>query len=184
MGTPHYYFFFLWLHPWHMEVRGQESNLSSSCYHHSCSNARSLTYCVTAGIPVSFFYKGKVKLKKVLGVLLLFRVLRIQLIPLRMWVQSLASLNGLRIWMLQAVACVSDVAWLWHRLAAAAPTPNLGTSMCYKCGPKKKIVLQLLSPDFWEIVKRGSPFGVNILNLSHLELILYWWLIFKNIMQK
>ena len=31
----------------------------------------------------------------------------------------------------------SDLVWLWCRLAAAALTYSLGTSMCCGCGPKK-----------------------------------------------
>ena len=32
----------------------------------------------------------------------------------------------------------SEPLWLWHRLAAMAPTPSLGTSICHRCSPTKK----------------------------------------------
>ena len=28
--------------------------------------------------------------------------------------------------------------WVWCRLAAAAPFPSLGISICHRCGPKKQ----------------------------------------------
>ena len=65
---------------------------------------------------------------------------------MRVWVQFLASLRGLRIW------CCHK---LWHRLqmwfesgvavavvqasnCSSDSTPSLGTSICYRCSCKKK----------------------------------------------
>ena len=68
----------------------------------------------------------------------------IQLVSMRMQVQSLASLCGLGIGVAVSCGAVhrrgSDPAWLWHRSAAVAPisTPSLGTYICHKCGPGNK----------------------------------------------
>ena len=73
---------------------------------------------------------------------------------MRMRVQSLASLNVLRIWHCCELGCRSQMRlgfciavswgvghrcgldsallWLWYR-----PAPSLGTSICHRCGPKK-----------------------------------------------
>ena len=73
---------------------------------------------------------------------------QIQLGTMSWWVQSLASLSGLKIWHCRE---------LWHRLQTQLGTdvavavagscssdwiPSLGTSMCLKCGPKKQITKQ------------------------------------------
>ena len=61
-------------------------------------------------------------------------------------IQSLVSLSGLRIPRCHKLWCRSQT---WHgfgvvvavavaRLAAAAPTPSLGTSICHRCNPKKE----------------------------------------------
>ena len=70
---------------------------------------------------------------------------RIQLISMRMRVQSLVSLRGLGIRRGHDLWCMSQKqlgsGWLWRRPAAVAPihlTPVLGTSICRGCGPKKK----------------------------------------------
>ena len=65
---------------------------------------------------------------------------------MRLQVQSLASLSGLRIWPCCELCCRSQpqlgsmLLWLWCRPASVAPimTPSLGTSI--RCGwsPKKK----------------------------------------------
>ena len=58
--------------------------------------------------------------------------IQIQLISLRMWVQSLASLNGLRIWHYHSYdeghrhGSDPTLLWLWCRLAAVAPIRHLG----------------------------------------------------------
>ena len=65
---------------------------------------------------------------------------------MRMWVQSLASLSGLRIGVAVSCGvghrCGSDPVWLWLRcrLAAVAPIrpPSLGTSTCHGCDPPQK----------------------------------------------
>ena len=64
---------------------------------------------------------------------------------MEMWVQSLASLSGLRIW--HCLSCGVGQMWLRSRVAMAVvwasscsseSTPNLGTSICFGCGPKKQ----------------------------------------------
>ena len=45
--------------------------------------------------------------------------------------------------------------WLWRRLAATAPiqSPSLGTSVCCRCGPKKKKNLERYAPTY----NNGNP---------------------------
>ena len=71
---------------------------------------------------------------------------RILLASMRMQVCSLASLGGLRIpcchelWcrlQTQLRSCVA-VAVVWAGSSSSNSTPSLGTSMCHRCGPKKK----------------------------------------------
>ena len=70
----------------------------------------------------------------------------IRLVSMRMRVQSLALLSGLRIWHCRELWCRSQT-WLGFRVAVAVvsalsyssdSTPSLGTSMCRTCGPKKQ----------------------------------------------
>ena len=58
---------------------------------------------------------------------------------------SLASLNGLRIWMLWNVVEVADMAQIWcccgsgvGQCCSSEWTPSLGTSICHGCGLKKQ----------------------------------------------
>ena len=70
---------------------------------------------------------------------------RIQLRTMRLQVQPLAPLRGLRTQCCHEHSVVHrrslDLAWLWlwHRPAAVAPVqpPSLGTSICCGCSPKK-----------------------------------------------
>ena len=63
---------------------------------------------------------------------------RTQLVSMRTRVQSLASLSGLRI-----LRCLKLCHRLWMQLGSGVPvalaylTPNLKTSICHGCGPKK-----------------------------------------------
>ena len=77
--------------------------------------------------------------------------LRTWLASLRLWVRSLASLSGLRIW--RCVSCGvgcrrgSDVVLLWLCCSCSSnSTPGLGTSICRRCGPKKKENKKLKTP--------------------------------------
>ena len=63
---------------------------------------------------------------------------------MRMWVWSLASLRALRIqncyelWCRSQTRLGSHVAVVaWAGSCSSDSTPGLGTSMCYRCGPKK-----------------------------------------------
>ena len=67
-------------------------------------------------------------------------------LSLKMWVQSLAWLSELRIWCFCKLWHRSQM-WLRPGVAMAVVyacsftsswTPNLGTSICPSCGPKKK----------------------------------------------
>ena len=67
------------------------------------------------------------------------------LVSMRMWVWSLASPSGLRIQHCHKLQCISQI-WLVSCFAVAeleagscSPhlTPSLGTSIYYRCGPKK-----------------------------------------------
>ena len=69
---------------------------------------------------------------------------QIQLVSMRMWDRSLASLNGLRIWHCHELECRSQTP-LDSRVAvtqagsySSDSTPSLGTSIRCRCGPKKK----------------------------------------------
>ena len=65
---------------------------------------------------------------------------------MKLWVQSLAPLSGLRIWCCRELWCRSQT-WLGSCVAEAVAqaggygsdwTPSLGTSICHGYGPKKK----------------------------------------------
>ena len=65
---------------------------------------------------------------------------------MRTWVRSLAPLSGLGIWCYHQLWCRSCVwlgsllLWLWCRLAAVTDSASsLRTSVCPRCGPKKRI---------------------------------------------
>ena len=81
-----------------------------------------------------------------LGVPVVAQQKRIQLVPMRMQVQSLASLSGWRIWCCHELWCSSDMAqipallWLWCRLVAAAPIRPLAWEPPYatSVAPKSK----------------------------------------------
>ena len=69
---------------------------------------------------------------------------QIQLGTMRLRVQSLASLSGLRIQCCCELCCRSQM-WLGSHVAVAVAsgyrsdwTPSLGTSICQECGPEKK----------------------------------------------
>ena len=65
---------------------------------------------------------------------------------MRLWVQSLASLSGLRILHCHELWCRSQmwlgpgvtVALAWADGYSSDSAPRLGTSMCHRCGPKEK----------------------------------------------
>ena len=81
----------------------------------------------------------------------------IQLVSMRLWVQSLASLRGLRIWHRRELWCRSQtripvLLWLWCRLAADV-TPRPGTSICLGCAPhppkkERTVALTTLAPEW------------------------------------
>ena len=58
------------------------------------------------------------------------------MVSVRMWVQSLALLSGLRIWRCGKLLCRSQMQ-LGSGIAEAV-TPSLGTSICRGCDLKKK----------------------------------------------
>ena len=71
---------------------------------------------------------------------------QIQLGTMKMQVQSLASLSGLRIWCCHELRCRSQtqlgsdvaVAVVLAGSCSSNETPRLGTSICHGCGPKKQ----------------------------------------------
>ena len=71
---------------------------------------------------------------------------RIQLGTMRLWVRSLASLRGLRIWRCRELWCRSQTWPGSHAVVAVMQagsyssdwTPSLGNSMCHGWGPKNK----------------------------------------------
>ena len=65
------------------------------------------------------------------------------IVYMRLQVQSLASLSGLRIRCCSELWCrVADVAWVWHCCGCVSwssdSIPSLGISKCCRCGLKKK----------------------------------------------
>ena len=77
--------------------------------------------------------------------------LRTQLVSMRMQVRSLTSLGGLRIrycsklwhslqmWLGSGIA----VAVVWANSCSSNSTPSLGTSICHRCGPRKKKIKKI-----------------------------------------
>ena len=71
---------------------------------------------------------------------------RIQLVSMRMKVQSLAVLSGLRIYHCHELSCRSQnrlgscvaMAVVKAGVCSSNSTPSLGTSICHRCGPKKE----------------------------------------------
>jgi len=69
---------------------------------------------------------------------------RIRQGTMRLWVRSLASLSGLRIWRGCELWCRSQM-WLGSGVAVAGigwqyssdSTPSLGPSICHRCSPQK-----------------------------------------------
>ena len=97
-----------------------------------------------------------------MGVPIVAQWKQIQLVSMRMQVQSLASLSRLRIWRCLELQCRSQM-WLGSSVAVAMvevgscssdSTPSLGTSVCSEGSPKKtkrkKKVGQALSPRWRE----------------------------------
>ena len=66
-----------------------------------------------------------------------------QLISMRMWVRSLASLSGLKDLAVHELhvghRCSSNLALLWLvKACSSSSTPSLGTSICLRAAFKKK----------------------------------------------
>ena len=73
---------------------------------------------------------------------------QIRLVSVRIWIQSLASLSGLRSWGCHKLWCKSQT-WLGSRIAVAVVsasscsyslTPSLGASICRGCSPVKQTI--------------------------------------------
>ena len=76
---------------------------------------------------------------------------RIPLVIMALQVRFLVSLSGLRIW-----HCCGQ----WHRPAAVALIPTLGTSICHECSPKKQKNLKISKQNEVE-VKAGEGGGTS-----------------------
>ena len=83
-----------------------------------------------------------------LGVLIVAQWKLIRLVTMRLWVQFLTSLSGLRIWCCHELWCKLQTWWLGSGIIVAVAqagsyssdsTPSLGTSICRECSPKKQI---------------------------------------------
>ena len=83
-----------------------------------------------------------------------------RLVSMRMHIQSLASLSGLRTWCCCELWCRSQMrlgSWVAVAVAQAGSyssnsPPSLGTSICHRCSPKeekKKKVTSLSYPYIW-----------------------------------
>ena len=76
-------------------------------------------------------------------------MLRTQLVSMRIRVQSLASISGLRTWCCCKLLCKSQMQLGSCAAVAVAQAgscgshliPSLGTSICQRCSPKKKITM-------------------------------------------
>ena len=79
-----------------------------------------------------------------MGIPVMVQQKQIQLGTVRLQVPSLASLSGLRIrrhrelWCRSQTRLKSGVAVVYTNRCSSDSTPSLGTSICRKCGPKKK----------------------------------------------
>ena len=79
---------------------------------------------------------------------------------MRMQVRSLASLSGLRIQYCRDLWCRLQmqlgsgvaVAVMWANSYSSVLTPNLGTSICCGCGPKKEQKKKVLNYSTLEII--------------------------------
>ena len=89
---------------------------------------------------------------------------------MRLRVQSPASFSGLQIWHCHELWCRSQ-SWLRSCIAVAVAqasscssnlTPNLGTSICHRCSPKKEKKKKLKS---WKT--RGIPWRLGGLRIWH-----------------
>ena len=91
---------------------------------------------------------------------------------MRLQVQSLASLTGLRIWRCGELWCRSQM-WLGTRAAVALAeaggyspnsTPSLGTSICLGCGPRKgkKIKKKRIPLHSHVIQSQGLPIKMSL----------------------
>ena len=125
--------------------------------------------------------------------------LRTWLVPVRMWVWSLAFLSGLRSWRCRELwyrlqtQLGSMLLWCWRRPAAEAPvTLSLGNSICHECDPKKEterererekqnwwkvlvkhtsLFLQLWAPFLWpRLVPPASEKSLEKLQLDRVDL--------------
>ena len=96
-----------------------------------------------------------------------------------MWIRSPASLSGLRIWSCRELWCRSQmqlgpsvaVAVAQVSSCSSDSTPSLGTSICRRCGPKKKKKIliehrELITTDFFSpsfcILKGGQLYQPHL----------------------
>ena len=95
---------------------------------------------------VTYHYHTAVEMANKQGVLVVAQWKWIWLESMRLWVWSLASLSGLRIWCCCELQCRSQM-WLGPHVPVAVAqagscssdlTPRLGTSICLRCSPKRQ----------------------------------------------
>jgi len=85
-----------------------------------------------------------------------------QLVPMSMWVQSLASFSGLRTWHCHELQCTSQT-WIRSGVAVAKAsscssdsTSSLGPSICLGYDPKKQASKQTKRTNNWMLLITSS----------------------------
>ena len=90
---------------------------------------------------------------------------RTQLVFMRFWVLSLASVHELRIWSFCKLWCSSQV---WLRSGVAQPLAWEHSSVCYTCSPKKKKSIQFSSADAMALLPNTRGLYCNAPTLASL----------------
>ena len=112
---------------------------------------------------------------------------RVQIESMRMWVRSLASLSGLRIWHCHELWCrsqmrrSSDLAlmWLWCRPAAVVPIWPLAWELPYAMGAALKKQEKKISIAMYSHSLILSPAKFNLLLISSKVFLPYTWWFFS-----
>ena len=106
---------------------------------------------------------------------------------MRMQVRSLALVSGLRIQRCCELWCSLDmqlgfgvaVAVVYTSSCSSDWTPSLGTSICFRCGPKKRKIKKLKTNKMWPDGRNTSfVFKITLLNIPSDIWEWFWILVF------